>query len=156
MDGGTSVFEYCLSALLHRDLYEARHQSPPWRRRHATLRRAAPAVATLLATLAGVGHPDQRTAEAAYRAGLDRVLPKTTFPYVPPPGGLSALDSAWPTLDGLSADDTRRVVEGVVAVIAHDGTMTVAESELLRTVCALLRCPLPPQAGAAVDGTGSD
>ena len=28
--------------------------------------------------------------------------------------------------------------------IAHDGRMTVSESELLRAICAVLHCPLPP------------
>ena len=32
---------------------------------------------------------------------------------------------------------------GVVAVIGYDGVMTLAETELLRTVCALLHCSLP-------------
>lgn len=37
----------------------------------------------------------------------------------------------------------------MVTAIGHDGTMTVAEIELLRTVCALLHCPLPPLADAS-------
>jgi hypothetical protein len=28
--------------------------------------------------------------------------------------------------------------------ISSDGVVTVAEAELLRTVCAALHCPLPP------------
>jgi hypothetical protein len=36
----------------------------------------------------------------------------------------------------------------MVTVIGHDDVMTVAEIELLRTVCALLHCPLPPLADA--------
>ena len=32
----------------------------------------------------------------------------------------------------------------MVAVISHDGQMTVTELELLRTICAILHCPLPP------------
>ena len=38
--------------------------------------------------------------------------------------------------------------EDLVTVIGHDGVTTVPEIELLRTVCALLRCPLPPLADA--------
>jgi hypothetical protein len=38
------------------------------------------------------------------------------------------------------------LVAATVDVISHDGQMTVAETELLRTVCALLHCPLPPLA----------
>jgi hypothetical protein len=32
----------------------------------------------------------------------------------------------------------------VTAAVSHDGRMRVAEAELLRTVCGLLHCPLPP------------
>jgi hypothetical protein len=35
-------------------------------------------------------------------------------------------------------------VAAVTAVIGYDGTMTVEEQELTRTVCGMLRCPLPP------------
>jgi len=35
-------------------------------------------------------------------------------------------------------------VEGIAATIAHDNRVTVAEAELLRTICGVLRCPLPP------------
>lgn len=37
-----------------------------------------------------------------------------------------------------------RLVGALVVAISHDGRMTVAESELLRTICAVLHCPLPP------------
>jgi hypothetical protein len=52
----------------------------------------------------------------------------------------------WPALDGLNPADKQLLVESMVGVIGHDGTMTVAEIELLRTICALLHCPLPPLA----------
>ena len=35
-------------------------------------------------------------------------------------------------------------IEGLVRCIAHDQKLSVAEGELLRTVCAVLHCPLPP------------
>ena len=36
------------------------------------------------------------------------------------------------------------LVEGITATISHDGRINVAESELLRTICGVLHCPLPP------------
>jgi hypothetical protein len=53
-------------------------------------------------------------------------------------------------LAALDAADKRRLVTGVVTVISHDGLMTVEEVELLRTVCALLHCPVPPLAETSV------
>ena len=47
-------------------------------------------------------------------------------------------------LDELQPGDKELLVASAVAVIANDGVMTVAETELLRgMVCALLHCPLP-------------
>jgi hypothetical protein len=68
-------------------------------------------------------------------------------PYAPPEGGVLALEPAWPALDGLRPGDKERLVAATVAVISHDGLMTVPETELLRTVCGLLHCPLPPLVG---------
>ena len=36
------------------------------------------------------------------------------------------------------------MVEAVTAAASHDGRISVAESELLRTICGVLHCPLPP------------
>lgn len=40
--------------------------------------------------------------------------------------------------------DKELLVRAMVTVIGHDGKMTVAELELLRTICAMLHCPLSP------------
>ena len=37
--------------------------------------------------------------------------------------------------------------------VSHDQQLTVEEAELLRTVCAVLKCPLPPLLPKAVAGT---
>ena len=61
----------------------------------------------------------------------------------------AALEHVWPVLDGLDGPEKQFLVAGVVTVTGHDGVMTVTEVELLRTVCALLHCPLPPLADAS-------
>jgi hypothetical protein len=48
------------------------------------------------------------------------------------------------------------LVTGMVTVIGHDGVSTVSEIELLRTVCAVLHCPLPPLAQASPEQVVSD
>ena len=57
---------------------------------------------------------------------------------------LAALDEVWPKLDRLEPMGKELLIEGLVAAISHDGQVSVAEAELLRTVCASLHCPLPP------------
>jgi len=145
-DGTVDVFEYCLSTLLHRDLCESLYRRPPWRARHRSLTHAAPSVATLLAVVAAVGHPAPGAAAAAFQAGTARVLPGTQWPFQPPPSAWQALDAVWPVLDGLDGAAKATVVEALATVVWHDGVVGAAESELLRMVCALLHCPLPPLA----------
>ncbi|MPY77740.1 MAG: M48 family metalloprotease [Actinophytocola sp.] len=145
-DGMVDVFEYCLSTLLHTELHEALYHRPPWRERRQRLAGNEHAVATLLAVFARIGNDDPRAGQAAYETGLSRVLPSASLPFAPPDEGLIALDAVWPVLDGLHGAEKALLVEGVVLVISHDGVMTLAEVELLRTVCALLHAPMPPMA----------
>ncbi|MBP8081214.1 MAG: peptidase M48 Ste24p, partial [Arenimonas sp.] len=79
-----------------------------------------------------------------YVAGLTRVFPRLNAAYAPPANTLAALDEVLPMLDALQPLGKELLIEGLVAAISHDGFVTVAESELLRTVCASLHCPLPP------------
>ncbi len=146
VDGRIDVFEYCLSRLLHRELYESMHRTPPWAGRRAPRDVTNRAAATLLALLAQAGSADPAAAGAAYLAGLAQVVPGEPIPFAPPAAGAVALEGGWPALDALDGPEKEFLVTGMVTVIGHDGVMTVSEIELLRTVCALLHCPLPPLA----------
>ncbi len=143
-DGHIDVFEYCLSRLLHRELFESMHRGSPWPARRAPRDVTNRAVATLLALLAQAGSADQHAAGAAYLAGLAHVVPGEQLPFAPPAEGAVALERGWPVLDALGGPEKEFLVAGMVTVVGHDGVMTVSEFELLRTVSALLRCPLPP------------
>jgi Zn-dependent protease with chaperone function len=143
-DGRLSVSEYCLSRLLHEELYEAVHHRPSWGRRRYSLPASRGAASTLLATLAAAGHTEPGAAQRAYEAGVARLLPGQRLPYSPPAAGVTALEQTWQALDGLNPADKELLLQAMVTVIGHDGQMTVAELELLRTICAMLHCPLPP------------
>ncbi|HKO32161.1 MAG TPA: M48 family metallopeptidase [Candidatus Limnocylindria bacterium] len=142
-DGRITPYEYCLSRLITGELTASMQPQSSWRSDRRRLTQSPAAVALLLAVLARAGNADPAAAEHAYRTGLDRVLPGTTIPYAPPAQGVTALETAWPSLIGLSPEDTQRLVAGVVAVISDDGMTTITEMELLRTMCAVLHCPLP-------------
>lgn len=143
-DGRVSVFEYCLGAMLESQMREAmapsRH-APFGRRRIA---QCAPQVATLLALVAQAGHDNAHDALRAFLAGLQAALPQQHIDYAPPPEGVLVLDAIWPVLDALEPAGKQRLVEAVAAAVSHDGRISVPESELLRTVCGVLHCPLPP------------
>ena len=142
-DNTITVYEYCLARLTYSELYEAMHPKPRRQNGRQTIEARQAEVVTLLATLAFAGSPDPAAAAQAFAAGLARVLPGTWREYVPPTRGVLDLEAGWPLLDELQPADKERLVAGVVAVIGHDGVMTLDETELLRTVCALLHCSLP-------------
>jgi Zn-dependent protease with chaperone function len=143
-DGKVSLFEYCLGRLLRVQVRESLDPS-----RHARFGRSKPGnvkqeFATLLAVVAQAGHEDAASAQRAYLAGMQRVLPRDHVPYAPPANGVLALDDTWDALDALDPLAKQVMVEAITAAVGHDGRVSVAEAELLRTICAVLHCPLPP------------
>ena len=147
-DGEVSLFEYCLGRLLAVQVRESLDPS-----RYARFGRRKPGnvrqeFATLLAVVAQAGHVDAASARRAYLAGMQRVLPRDHVPYAPPANGVQALDAVWEPLDALDPLAKQVMVEAVTDAVSHDGRVSVAEAELLRTICGVLHCPLPPILGA--------
>ena len=144
-DGAVSLFEYCLGRLLQVQVRESLDPS-----RYARFGRHKPGnvkqeFATLLAVVAQAGSPDDASeAQRAYLAGMQRVLPRDHVPYAPPANGVLALDAVWEPLDALDPLAKQVMVEAITAAVSHDGRISVAEAELLRTICGVLHCPLPP------------
>ena len=143
-DGRVSVFEYALGSLLQAQVRESLDPSlhRPFGRGRAG--HAKSAIAALLALVAQAGHDNDHDALRAYLAGLQRVLPHEHIDYAPPVEGVLALETVWPVLDALAPDAKQALVGAVTAAVSHDGRLRVAEAELLRTVCGVLHCPLPP------------
>ncbi|KGM57422.1 peptidase M48 Ste24p [Lysobacter arseniciresistens ZS79] len=147
-DGEVSLFEYCLGRLLRVQLHESLRPA-----RYATFGRRKPGalageIATLLAVVADAGHADEASARHAFLAGMRHILPNQHVAYRAPQHPVPALEEVWPTLDLLHPLAKRVLVEAVTVAASHDGRVSVAEAELLRTVCAILHCPLPPLLGA--------
>ena len=143
-DDDVSLFEYCLSRLLTVQLRESLDPS-----RHVAFGRRRPSqlkdeIAALLAVVAGAGHADPRAAQHAYLAGLQRILPDDHVAYRQPGNGVRALEECWMPLDSLGPLAKQLLVEAVTIAVSHDGRINVAEAELLRTICGVLHCPLPP------------
>jgi hypothetical protein len=143
-DGVVSLFEYCLGRLLLAQVRDSLEPGKHARFRRRKLADAGSEVATLLCVVAEAGNDDPEAARRAYLAGIDRVLPREHLPYLARASGVQALDGVWDALDALDPLARQLLVEGIVATIASDGRMDVAEAELLRTICGVLRCPLPP------------
>jgi Zn-dependent protease with chaperone function len=140
-DDHIDVFECCLALLLEAALRDdlEHNEEHGWR----TLPQVAEAVRTLFAILASQGSEDGESARRAYLAGIEGVLPGSPA-HEPVPGWPRALRESLHELAALRPLAKKTLVEGLVRTVAHDRRLAVAEGELLRTVCAVLHCPLPP------------
>ena len=148
-DNKISLFEYCLGCMLHRQLAQSLDPSTNWqagRKKPFDLQKE---IAMLLSVIAQNGQDSEVDAQRAFAAGMHSVLPGCAIAYAPPLGGARALDSVWSALDGLDDFGKSLLVEGVVATIGMDGEVTVAETQLLHIVCAMLHCQLPQMADPA-------
>jgi Zn-dependent protease with chaperone function len=140
LDSNIDVFEFCLAKLLETMLNDAAGNAPPYGT--LTLENAVAPVHVMFCTLARCGSDDEREIRAAYTAGISGVLAR--YPdyatYDDWPQRTSAALSA---LDQLQLPAKQKLIAGLVRTIASDGQLKVEESELLRTTCALLHCPMP-------------
>lgn len=143
-DDHVSLSEYCLARLVRLQVIEALDPASARVVGRYKLPQLAGELADVFAILAQHGHGDARVASRAYRLGLHETLPGSTAPYAPPADWIAALDRALPKLDLLAPAGKELVVRGLTLAIGEDGVMSVAEAELLRTICAALHCPLPP------------
>jgi Zn-dependent protease with chaperone function/uncharacterized tellurite resistance protein B-like protein len=140
-DGRIDAFEFSLAKLLETLLNDELDARVP----HGTvsLDDAQEEINVLFATLAQLGAQDEPSARIAYEAGMTVVLPMRSPEYTPLNDWPRQLSDALPRLEQLEPMAKKRVIDGLVKTITSDEVMTEAESELLRTVCALLHCPLP-------------
>ena len=148
-DGEVSLFEYCLGRLLTVQLRESLAPA-----RYASFGRRKPGtlvdeITVLLTVAAHAGHADEVSARHAFLAGMQHILPHHQARYRAPAQPVQALEQVWPSLDLLHPMAKKLLVEAVTIAASHDGRVSVAEAELLRTICAILHCPLPPLLGAA-------
>jgi Zn-dependent protease with chaperone function len=110
----------------------------------APLNGATNELQTLFSVIAQHGNANEIHARRAYEVGLHHVLPRERPSFAPRADWQPGMDVALSRLDQLAPIAKEQLVEGLAKTIAHDDKLTVAESELLRVVCAALHCPLPP------------
>ena len=149
-DARIDVFECCLTLLLASSLYDgleagAQHGS-------ASLLQEVDAIHVLFSVLAAQGVTDRSLPTPAYEAGISVVLPEHRPAFRNIDEWPTALRDALARLVHLRPFAKKVLIEGMVRCIAHDRRLSVEEGELLRTVCAVLHCPLPPILGQAGPG----
>jgi hypothetical protein len=141
-DARIDVFEFCLAKLLETLLNDELDATAP--HGTVTLEAAANEIALLFAVIAQIGTQDERAARESYEVGLSTVLPMRRPPYAVVADWPRRLSAALPRLEQLHPFAKKALIEGLVKTIANDEVLMEEEAELLRTVCALLHCPLPP------------
>ena len=140
-DARIDAFEFSLAKLLETLLNDEMDARVP--HGSVSLEDAQEQVNVLFATLAQLGAQDEHSAQIAYEAGMTVVLPMRSPEYTALSDWPRQLSDALPRLEQLEPLAKKRLIDGLVKTITTDEVMTEAESELLRTVCALLHCPLP-------------
>ncbi len=142
MDGRLSVFDYTLEKLVTRSLAQQGGKREPHGRRG--LEDVATQLGVVFAVLARHGARDAVQARQAYEAGMASLLPRNRPAYSIIDDWAAPFDRALDDLCKLQVAAKQLLIEGLVRTIAHDGMLTASEAELLRAVCAVLECPMPP------------
>lgn len=158
-DGRVDLDEYCLAKLVQAQVVAALDPTAGFKSGTLKLAAAQDELRDLAALLARFGNDDDATAQRAFQAAMHEALPNASILYALPEDWQAALDRALATLARLAPEGKQLTVRALTRAIAADGKVTVAESEMLRVVCAVLGCPLPPTltdaAGATAPESGS-
>jgi len=148
-DARIDVFECCITLLLATNLDDL--EAGPMHG-SASLMQEIPAIHQLFAILAAQGSGDEARARHAYEAGISVVLPDHRPAYESIAQWPQALADSLARLASLRPFAKKVLIEGLVRCIAHDQQLSLEEGELLRTVCSVLHCPLPPILSTASAG----
>lgn len=143
-----SLFEYCLRRLLRGLLQES--EKPVRTDGGAKLIRHFHDASGLLMILAQHGHDDPAQAERAYLAGVGALGHGQAPHYQVRANWPAELDAVLPLLDRLRPKSKSLLLKAMVETTSHDGRLSIAEAELLRTLGASLHMPLPALLGEPV------
>jgi hypothetical protein len=143
-DGRVTLAEFLLFTVLKRRLGPDAHKPVPARFRSAAELPAETAL--VLSLVAAVRLPD--APERAFNAGL-LLLPGVDAQRVPPEAiALDAVDAALARLNELAPLAKPAFIKAATAAAFVDGQTNWKAASCLRTICAALDAPLPPQLSA--------
>jgi Zn-dependent protease with chaperone function len=146
-DDRVDLDEFCLAKLVQSQVVAALDPSAHFKPGTRKLGGARDELRDLAALLAHFGNDDDDSARRAFQAAMQEALPGTSVMYALPEDWQAALDRALDVLAHLTPEGKQLTVRALTRAIAADGKVTVAESEMLRVVCAKLGCPLPALLG---------
>ncbi|HEX5470246.1 MAG TPA: hypothetical protein VFW73_00075, partial [Lacipirellulaceae bacterium] len=140
-DQRISLFEWTLHHVLLRHLRPQFESARPPQIVYYGLQQLGRQCSLLLSAIARVSQHDD---EAAFAAGA-RQIPETNVQLLPADScKLSDLDQALRDLAQVAPKHRERLVNACAACICADSAANVEECELLRAICDMLDCPMPP------------
>jgi Zn-dependent protease with chaperone function len=140
-DNRLSLFEWTLHHILLRHLRPQFEPVRPPRIVYDNLNQLGELCSVLLSALA---HASQHDDLVAFEAGAKKI-PEATMLLLPPEAcTLWALDKSLQTLAQVAPKQRGRLVNACAACICADSSANVDECELLRAICDMLDCPMPP------------
>jgi hypothetical protein len=140
-DERISLFEWTLHQVLMRHLRTQFEPARPPQIRYYGLQRLAEPCSVVLSALARASEYDD---QAALNAAAKH-LPEVDVRLLPPhAAGLSRLQDALRALAQTAPKLRARLVDACGAAICADAAVEAAEAELLRAICDMLDCPMPP------------
>ena len=147
-DAKLSLFEYCLSQAVLTPL-DFRYGREQRQRTRLLPRFAVPDVATVVGTLARLGHRSVEEAARAYYAAMSETFPAgwlAGHEELPPKDRcrISHLDRALKRLRYGTTKTRELALRAALQCVAYDGRITIPEAEAVRAIAAVLRLPLPP------------
>jgi Zn-dependent protease with chaperone function len=140
-DKRLGLFEWTLHQILLRHLRPQFETVRPTQIRYYGLQQLGQQISVLLSTLA---RASQHNDDVAFAAGT-RHLTEVPVRMLPPEEcSVSALDTALRELAQTAPKLRARLVDACAACICADASVSLEEGELLRAVCDMLDCPMPP------------
>ncbi len=140
-DQRINLFEWTLHHILLRHLRPQFEPVRPQQIVYYGLQQLGRQCSLLLSAIARVSQHDD---EAAFAAGA-RQIPETNVQLLSPEScKLSDLDQALNELAQVAPKHRERLVNACASCICADSVANVDECELLRAICDMLDCPMPP------------
>jgi Zn-dependent protease with chaperone function len=142
-DNRLGLFEWTLYRIVLRHLRPQFEKTAAPRAAYYGLQQMGPQCSVLLSALA---HADNRRndASAAFARGAAKLPELKLTLLAPEQCGLEQLSRSLDDLAQVANKKRRHLVDACAACICADREVTVAEAELLRGICDMLDCPMPP------------